>query len=67
MWLDAEFHFSKTQILVTKPTPTLGNVYHLVAEDERQRYISNDKRIQPETVVFKAFQKKYENLNLIKK
>ncbi|KAI3511071.1 hypothetical protein L1887_18215 [Cichorium endivia] len=37
MGLDAEFMVIKTQILATKPTPSLGTVYHLVAEDERKK------------------------------
>lgn len=52
MGLDAEFYVIKTQILATKPISTLGNAYHLVAEDERQRLALNDKRAQPETASY---------------
>lgn len=55
MGMDVEFHVIKTQILTTKPTPTLGSVYHPVVEDKKQRCVSNDKRIQPAIVAFKAF------------
>nr|GEZ39143.1 hypothetical protein [Tanacetum cinerariifolium] len=37
MGLDTEFTVIRTQILATKPTPSLGTAYHMVAEDERQR------------------------------
>lgn len=63
MGLDTEFAVIKTQILATKPTPSLATVYHLVAEDERQRNISNDKRSPPEPAAFKAFQRKSTNFN----
>ncbi|XP_023744499.1 uncharacterized protein LOC111892680 [Lactuca sativa] len=38
--LDDTFGTVKTQILSTKPMPSLGTTYHLVAEDEQQRNIS---------------------------
>ncbi|KAJ9542449.1 LOW QUALITY PROTEIN: hypothetical protein OSB04_028955 [Centaurea solstitialis] len=44
MGLDDEFTVIKMQILATKPIPSLSSAYHLVAEDERQRAISHDKR-----------------------
>ncbi|GJY09924.1 putative reverse transcriptase, RNA-dependent DNA polymerase, LTR copia-type gag-polypeptide [Tanacetum coccineum] len=37
------------------PIPTLGNAYHLVAKDERQRTISGEKKAPPESAAFKAF------------
>ncbi|KAI3494583.1 hypothetical protein L1887_40715 [Cichorium endivia] len=63
MGLDAEFMVIKTQILATKPTPSLGTVYHLVAEDERQRSISNEKRAPSEPAAFKAFQGRNRSFN----
>nr|GEY69397.1 putative reverse transcriptase, RNA-dependent DNA polymerase, Gag-polypeptide of LTR copia-type [Tanacetum cinerariifolium] len=47
----------RTQILATKPVPTLGTAYHMVAEDERQRAISLENQAVPEPVAFKAFQR----------
>ncbi|KAJ0924722.1 putative retrotransposon gag domain, retrotransposon Copia-like protein [Helianthus annuus] len=49
MGLDTDFAVIRTQILATKPIPTLGTAYHMVAEDERQRTISTWKKH------FKAF------------
>jgi hypothetical protein len=37
------------------PTPTLGNVYRLVSEDEKHRAIVADKVTPTESVAFKAF------------
>nr|GEW42601.1 hypothetical protein [Tanacetum cinerariifolium] len=36
------------------PVPSLGNAYHLVAEDERQKAISADKKPTTEAAAFKA-------------
>ncbi|GJY98317.1 putative RNA-directed DNA polymerase [Tanacetum coccineum] len=55
MGLDTNFAVIKTQILAMNPIPTLGNAYHLVAEDERQRTISGEKKAPPESAAFKAF------------
>ncbi|XP_035844952.1 uncharacterized protein LOC118491357 [Helianthus annuus] len=55
MGLDSEFGVIKTQILATKPTPVLGTAYHLVAEDERQRMITEEKKPTMEAAAFKAF------------
>ncbi|GKC14772.1 putative RNA-directed DNA polymerase [Tanacetum coccineum] len=55
MGLDAEFAVIKIQILVMNPIPTLGNTYHLVADEERQRMISGEKKAPPESAAFKAF------------
>lgn len=63
MGLDPNFTIIKTQILATKPTPSLGTAYHLVAEDERQREISIDKSTPPESVAFKAIRKRDKNFN----
>lgn len=38
-----------------KPVPTLGSAYHLVAEDERQRAITTEKKPTIESAAFKAF------------
>lgn len=57
MGLDSQFSVIKTQILATKPIPSMGVVYHLVAEDERQRALSDDKKTPPEPAAFKTFQK----------
>ncbi|KAF5767488.1 putative RNA-directed DNA polymerase [Helianthus annuus] len=54
MGLDREFSIIRTQILATKPIPSLGNAYHLVAEDEQQRTIAGGKRLVNETVAFQA-------------
>ncbi|XP_071740276.1 uncharacterized protein [Rutidosis leptorrhynchoides] len=43
MGLDDQFSVIKTQILAMNPVPNLGNVYHLISEDERHRIISADK------------------------
>ncbi|PWA90295.1 gag-polypeptide of LTR copia-type [Artemisia annua] len=63
MGLDAEFTVIRTQILATKPTPSLGTAYHMVAEDERQRAVSNENALPLESAAFKAFQKR--NITLI--
>ncbi|KAM0029215.1 putative RNA-directed DNA polymerase [Helianthus debilis subsp. tardiflorus] len=54
MGLDGEFTTIRTQILATKPTPTLGNAYHLVAEDGQQRSITGGRRIVNEAAAFQA-------------
>ncbi|XP_071718277.1 uncharacterized protein [Rutidosis leptorrhynchoides] len=53
MGLDNQFSVIKTQILAMNPMPSLGNVYHLVSEDERQRIISADKKPVIEAIAFK--------------
>ncbi|GKA32285.1 putative RNA-directed DNA polymerase [Tanacetum coccineum] len=55
MGLDVDFAVIKTQILGMNPKPTLGNTYHLVAKDERQRMISGEKKTPPKSAAFKAF------------
>ncbi|XP_071694914.1 uncharacterized protein [Rutidosis leptorrhynchoides] len=54
MGLDDQFVVINTQILAMKPMPSLGNVHHLVSEDERQRIISADKKPIFEAAAFKA-------------
>lgn len=39
MGLDNEFVVIKTQILPTNPIPSIGNAYHLVAEDKDKGHI----------------------------
>jgi hypothetical protein len=54
MGLDRDFTMIKTQILEKK---TILTDYHMVAEDERQRIISNKHQATFESAAFKAFQK----------
>ncbi|XP_071690278.1 uncharacterized protein [Rutidosis leptorrhynchoides] len=54
MGLDSQFSVIITQILAMNPVLNLRNAYHLVAEDERQRAISTDKRSGDEVAAFKA-------------
>nr|GFC71921.1 hypothetical protein [Tanacetum cinerariifolium] len=56
MGLDTEFTVIRTQILATKPTPSLA--YHMVAEDERQRAVSSENAKPLDSTAFKAFQRK---------
>ncbi|GJX43135.1 LTR copia-type gag-polypeptide [Tanacetum coccineum] len=44
----------RTQILAMDPIPSLGNAYHLVAEDEQQRTIAGTKRPSSDSVAFQA-------------
>ncbi|KAI3759425.1 hypothetical protein L6452_07232 [Arctium lappa] len=55
MGLDGVFSTIRTQILVSKPTPTLGTAYHLVSEDEQQRAISTTRKPTQEAAVFQSF------------
>ncbi|KAJ9566378.1 hypothetical protein OSB04_002344 [Centaurea solstitialis] len=55
MGLDDKFSVIRTQILAMSPVPSLGNAYHLVAEDERQRTISGDKKPVTESAAFRTF------------
>lgn len=56
MGLNSEFSVIRTQILATKPTPSLGTAYHLVAEDEQQiRAASFNKKTTQEAAAFQAF------------
>ncbi|XP_031127698.1 uncharacterized protein LOC116029795 [Ipomoea triloba] len=41
MGLDDEFAAVKSQILSSKPTPSIGRAYHMTSEDEQQRKISS--------------------------
>ncbi|KAK4416994.1 hypothetical protein Salat_2524900 [Sesamum alatum] len=51
--LDDTFVTVKTQILSTKPTPSLGSGYHLVVEDEQHKHIST---LNKQTIEVAAFQ-----------
>ncbi|XP_023745024.1 uncharacterized protein LOC111893187 [Lactuca sativa] len=53
MGLDDEFSVIRTQVLAMKPTPPIGTVYHLLAEDEQQRALSGGtKRSSTESSAF---------------
>ncbi|KAM0044971.1 putative RNA-directed DNA polymerase [Helianthus debilis subsp. tardiflorus] len=54
--LDSAFAVIRTQILAMKPTPSLSNAYHMVAEDEQQRNVATGKKIATESVAFQASQ-----------
>ncbi|GJR45493.1 LTR copia-type gag-polypeptide [Tanacetum coccineum] len=58
MGLDGEFSIIRTQILATKPIASLGNAYHLVAEDEKQRAIVGGRKPMNETMAFQASMKR---------
>lgn len=55
MGLDIVFYTIKTQILASKPTPTLGIAYLLISEDEQQRAILATKKLIQEVVAFQTF------------
>lgn len=61
MGLDSEFSIVRTQILVLKPTPSLGFPYHLVADDEQQMSITNTKRPTVKAAAFQAYTKTNTN------
>ena len=52
MGLDDSFGTIKTQILSTKPIPSLGTVYHSVSEDEQQKNISTTKKTVVEAAAY---------------
>lgn len=52
MGLDDAFNTIKTPILSTKPTPSLGTAYHLVAEDKQQRAITTTRRPNADAPAF---------------
>ncbi|KAJ8764921.1 hypothetical protein K2173_010386 [Erythroxylum novogranatense] len=52
--LDKEYSTIRTQILAMKPTPTLGEAYHLDAEDEQQRSISSGRKTGVDVAAFQA-------------
>ncbi|KAI3736523.1 hypothetical protein L2E82_26344 [Cichorium intybus] len=56
--LDDVFSTVRTQILTSKPTPTLGTAYHLVAEDEQQRAIAATRRPVHDASAFQSFTKR---------
>ncbi|MFS8004213.1 putative RNA-directed DNA polymerase [Helianthus anomalus] len=63
MGLGAEFTVIRTQILATKPIPSLTAAYHMVHDDEKQRAVSNENKNNIESAAFKAFQKREGNHN----
>jgi len=65
MGLDGEFSIIRTQILATKPIPSLGNAYHLIAEDEQQRSIAGGKKPVSETMAFQASAKRCWTTNRV--
>ncbi|XP_024986559.1 uncharacterized protein LOC112521800 [Cynara cardunculus var. scolymus] len=56
--LNSNFSTIRTQILAMKPIPTLGEAYHIVAEDEQQGVVSAGKKTNTETVAFQAFMRR---------
>ncbi|KAD6454783.1 hypothetical protein E3N88_09489 [Mikania micrantha] len=52
--LDSDFSVIRTQILAIRPTPTLSNAYHMVAEDEQQRNLAIEKKNPTEAAAFYA-------------
>lgn len=54
--LDNEFAVIRTQILAMKPTPTLSNAYHMVAEDEQQRSVTMGRKTTTEAAAFQVSQ-----------
>nr|GLL46286.1 uncharacterized protein LOC109154743 [Ipomoea trifida] len=52
MGLDEEFNTVKSQILSTRPIPSLGVAYHMVSEDEQQRLISSMAKHGTEMTAF---------------
>lgn len=62
--LDNDFVVIMNQVLATNSIPSLGNAYHLVSEDERQRAISSEKKPSMEATTFKTNTSvKWENNN----
>ncbi|XP_023755203.1 uncharacterized protein LOC111903683 [Lactuca sativa] len=61
--LDDVYSTVRTQILTSKPTPTLGVAYHLVAEDEQQRAISATRKPSHEASAFQSFSYKRDTTN----
>ncbi|XP_071695510.1 uncharacterized protein [Rutidosis leptorrhynchoides] len=43
MGLNEEYNSIRSQILITKPIPTVSQAFHLVNQDEQQKLIGNDK------------------------
>nr|KAJ0214683.1 hypothetical protein LSAT_V11C400195050 [Lactuca sativa] len=55
MGLDEDFAVIRTQILAMNPTPSLGTIYHLVAENKQRRAITGgSKRSSVEASAFQA-------------
>nr|GMC62960.1 Integrase, catalytic core [Ipomoea batatas] len=54
MGLDDEFADVKSQILSSKPTPSIGRAYHMTSEDEQQRKISSTHKPIVEATAFQT-------------
>ncbi|CAI0403202.1 unnamed protein product [Linum tenue] len=54
MGLADVFSTVRSQALNVKPTPTLGEVYHMVAEDEQQRNISASRKLMVEAAAYQV-------------
>lgn len=65
MGLYGDFSIIRTRILATKPIPSLGNAYHLVAEDEKQRAIVGGRKPVNETMAFQASMKRGGSSNRV--
>lgn len=64
MGLYDAFNTVKTQILSTRPLPSLGATYHSVAEDEQQRLISSSRRQSVDGAAFKFNAKEARNVEI---
>nr|GLL16801.1 uncharacterized protein LOC109166102 [Ipomoea trifida] len=60
MGLDEEFNTVKSQILSTRPIPSLGVAYHMVSEDEQQRLISSTAKHGTEMTAFHVQSRRVE-------
>nr|GMC80266.1 Retrovirus-related Pol polyprotein from transposon RE2 [Ipomoea batatas] len=60
MGLDEEFNTVKSQILSTRPIPSLGVAYHMVSEDEQQRLISSTAKHGTEMTTFHVQSRRVE-------
>lgn len=63
MGLDEIFGTVKTQILSTKPMPSLGTTYHLVAEDEQQRTNPASRRTTSDVAAYQVRNQMLEKIN----
>ncbi|XP_071693036.1 uncharacterized protein [Rutidosis leptorrhynchoides] len=58
MGLNEEFNTIRSQILITKPTPTIGQAFHLVSQDKQQKLIGFDRVLKPDNAgAFQTFTK----------
>ncbi|CAH9122533.1 unnamed protein product [Cuscuta epithymum] len=54
MGLDGYYGTLKSQILATRPIPTLTAAYHLISEGEQHRIIASSRKAGPEISAFQA-------------